>query len=386
LILSEEHMTSLGIGLIGTGFMGKCHALAWHAVKGTFGDVPQPRLEILCDLDAEQAKLRADQFGFARATTNWRDVIADPKVDIISITAPNSDHREMALAALAAGKHVWCEKPMALTLADAEAMAAAAAKAKGRTLLGYNYAQNPAIGHAKRLIEGGEIGRVLHFRGKVDEDYMADGDLPWSWRCRLETAGLGVLGDIMCHLVSIALHLVGPIESVSADIDTAYKRRPVPNELNASFGKMGDVENEDIAQAVVRFKSGFTGVLAASRVAWGRKNHLAWEVHGSRGNLICDQERMNELQLFTAEGAEGTRGFRTILTGPLHPPYDRFCPAPGHGLGFNDLKVMEAAHFLRVITAGETPLIDFARGLYIERVIHGIAESAKSRSWVMIPG
>lgn len=376
-------MTSFGIGLIGTGFMGKCHALAWNAVKATFGDVPQPRLVILCDLDPEKATAHAAQFGFARATTNWRDVIADPAVDIVSITSPNSEHREMALAALAAGKHVWCEKPMALTLADAEAMAAAAASAPGRTLLGYNYAQNPAIGHAKRLIEAGDLGRVLHFRGSVDEDYMADGDLPWSWRCRLETAGLGVLGDIMCHLVSIAIHLVGPVESVSADFDIAHKHRPVPG---APAGTMGDVENEDIAHALVRFKAGFTGVLAASRVAWGRKNHLAWEVHGSRGNLICDQERMNELQLFTADGPEATRGFRTILTGPMHAPYDRFCPAPGHGLGFNDLKVMEAAHFLRVITAGETPLIDFARGLHIERVIHGIAQSAATRNWVMIAG
>lgn len=374
-------MSEIGIGLIGTGFMGKCHALAWNAVRPTFGDVPRPALKILCDLDAENAQAKASQFGFHRWTTNWREVIDDPEVQIVSITSPNAEHREMALATLAAGKHVWCEKPMALTLEDAEAMANAAMLAPGKTLLGYNYAQNPAIGHARRLIEAGEIGRVLHLRGVVDEDYMADGDIPWSWRCRAASAGLGVLGDIMCHLVSIAITLAGPIDEVCADMDIAYRQRPVPG---GKPGEMGDVENEDIAQALVRFKAGFSGVLTSSRVAWGRKNHLMWEVHGSRGHLACDQERMNELRFFTAEGAEATRGFRTILTGPLHPPYDRFCPAPGHGLGFNDLKVMEAAHFLRVISGTEAPLVDFARGLHIERVIHTIARSAREREWCAV--
>ncbi|WP_374368412.1 Gfo/Idh/MocA family protein [Dongia sp.] len=374
-------MSEIGIGLIGTGFMGKCHAMAWNAVLPTFGDVPKPVLNILCDLDAENAKAKAAQFGFQRWTTHWREVIDDPKVQVVSITSPNAEHREMALAALAAGKHVWCEKPMALTLDDAEAMANAAMLAPGKTLLGYNYAQNPAIGHARQLIEAGEIGRILHMRGVVDEDYMADGDIPWSWRCRAASAGLGVLGDIMCHLVSIAVTLAGPIAEVCADIDIAYRQRPVSG---GKPGEMGAVENEDIAQALVRFEAGFTGVLSSSRVAWGRKNHLMWEVHGSGGHLACDQERMNELQFFKAEGLEETRGFRTILTGPLHAPYDRFCPAPGHGLGFNDLKVIEAAHFLRVIQGAEAPLVDFARGLHIERVIHGIARSARKRTWCRI--
>lgn len=371
-------MDTIGIGLIGTGFMGKCHALAFNAVKATMGDVPRPRLAVLCDVDAAHAAQKAGEFGFARHSTDWRAVIADPDVDLVSITTPNGQHREMAVAALEAGKHVYCEKPMALTLADAEAMAAAARTARGRTRLGYNYTVNPAIQHARRLLREGAIGRLLHVRGQVDEDYMADADLPWSWRCRIAEAGLGTLGDITCHLVSLVHVLAGRIASLSADIAIAYPERPMKDRP----GETGTVENEDIAQAIVRLESGVTGVLASSRAAHGRKSLIRIELHGTRGMLAFDQERMNELQLYMAEGDPATRGFRTILTGPLHPPYGQFCPAPGHQLGFNDLKVIEAAEFLRAIASHEPNAFDFAEGLAVERVIHGFVRSAQERRWV----
>ncbi|MDJ1158653.1 Gfo/Idh/MocA family oxidoreductase [Chelatococcus sp. SYSU_G07232] len=371
-------MDSIGIGLIGTGFMGKCHALAFNAVKATMGDVPRPRLTVLCDVDAAHTAQKASDFGFARHTTDWRAVIADPEVDLVSITTPNAQHREMAIAALEAGKHVYCEKPMALTLADAEAMAAAARKARGRTRLGYNYTVNPAIQHARRLVHEGAIGRLLHVRGQVDEDYMADPDLPWSWRCRAADAGLGTLGDITCHLVSLLHGLVGRITSLSADIAVAYPQRPMKDEP----GKFGTVENEDIAQALVRFENGVTGVLSSSRAAHGRKSLIRIELHGSHGMITFDQERMNELELYVAEGDAATRGFRTILTGPAHPPYGQFCPAPGHQLGFNELKVIEAAEFLRAIAAHTPIAFDFEEGLAVERVIHGFVRSAEERRWV----
>ena len=170
-------MTSLGIGLIGTGFMGKCHALAYGSVKAVFGDVPATRLEVLCDVPAEKAEAFADQFGFARATSDWKDLIADPKVDIVCITTPNKVHKEMALAALEAGKHVHLEKPMALSLEDARQMLAVAERTGAKTIVGYNYLHNPAISHARKLIADGAIGRIVHFRGMVDEDYQADPDL-----------------------------------------------------------------------------------------------------------------------------------------------------------------------------------------------------------------
>lgn len=373
-------MTGPGFGLIGTGFMGKCHALAYAAVAATFEGLPRPRLVSVCDVDAARAEACARAWGFGRPATDWRSVVADPAVDIVSITTPNAVHAEMAIAALQAGKHVHCEKPMALTLADAERMAAAAAAAPGRTRLGYNYTANPALAHAARLVADGTLGRIVHARALYDEDYMADPELPWSWRCRRSEAGLGALGDIGCHAVSILTMLVGPIAAVVADIGAAHATRPIPGRP----GEAGAVDNEDVASALLRFASGTSGVLTTSRAAHGTKNAIRIELHGTRGTLRFDQERMNELQLFLAEGEPATRGFRTILTGPLHAPYDRFCPAPGHGLGFNDLKVIEVAEFLEAIAGRRPAAFDFAAGLAIERVVHGIARSAEEGGWVTV--
>jgi predicted dehydrogenase len=366
-------MGEIGVGLIGTGFMGKCHALAFRAAPAVFGDLPTVRLETLCDTPADRARAMAEQFGFARATDDWCALVADPAVDLVSITAPNGLHREMALAALAAGKHVWCEKPMALTLDDARAMRDAAQAAGARTLLGYNYCRNPALEHARQLIEGGAIGRVAQFRGVVDEDYLADADAPWSWRCLRAEGGLGALGDIGVHLIAAALMLMGPVESLTAETQTIHAARPRPG-----GGGMGPVENEDAALALLRFRSGARGSLAISRSAWGRKNRIGIEVQGDRGTLVFEQERMNELRLYRAGEDLATSGFRTILTGPAHEPYGAFCPAPGHGMGFNDLKVIEATALLRSLSGGPAPWPDFAAGFEIERIAHGIVEAATS--------
>lgn len=365
-------MTEIGVGLIGTGFMGKAHALAYGAVKAVMGDVPAVRRVVLADTPAEKAADFAEQFGFARATGDWRAVVADPEVQVVSITTPNGMHRDMALAALAAGKHVWCEKPMALTLADAREMAAAAKASGKKTRLGYNYTANPAFTHACRLVAAGEIGRVVHVRGWVDEDYQADPDLPWSWRAKLADAGLGALGDIGCHLVSLLTGLAGPLESVVGEIETIHKTRPL-----ADGSGRGVVENEDAASALLTFASGVKGVMTASRSAWGRKSRLGFEVHGTEGMVVFDQERMNELMLFRNRGEKATQGFVTILTAPEHPPYGAFCPAPGHQLGFNDLKVIELAGFLRAIRDDSRPALDFEAGLEIEKAIHAVALSAR---------
>jgi len=374
-------MNRIGVALIGTGFMGKCHAMAYGAGKAVFGDVPHVSRVTLCDMDEAHTKKCADEFGFARHTTDWKSLLADPEVQLISITSPNGLHREMAVAALEAGKHVWCEKPMALTLADAEAMTAAAAKARGQaTALGYGYLRNPALQQARKLIEAGAIGEVFDFRGSVDEDYMADPALPWSWRLTAKDAGLGTLGDLTVHLVSLAQELMGNITSLSAMVDVVHGERPLP----AQPGKTARVENDDIAHALVRFSSGARGVLSSSRIAHGRKNGLRIEVHGSKGMLWLDNERMNELNLYVAEGDPATRGFRRILSGPLHPAYGKLCPAPGHGLGFNELKVIELAELLYAIEGKPSQSVDFKKGLEIEKVIHGFARSAKDGAWVTI--
>lgn len=362
-------MDGYGIGLIGTGFIGKAHALAWRQARAVMGDLPPVRLELLCDLPGDRARAMADQFGFARATEDWRALVSDPRVDIVSIATPNALHRPIAEAALAAGKHVWCEKPMALSLEDAEAMAAAAARAGRVTLLGYNYLRNPAIRHAERLVAAGRIGRPVHFRGWVDEDYQADPDLPWTWRARLAEAGLGALGDLGCHLVALMLRLMGPVESLIADTQVIHPTRPLPG------GGRAAVENEDTATAILRFASGAQGSISTSRSAWGRKNRLDFELHGTQGMIAFAQERMNELELYVNEGPAAEAGFRRILTGPAHPPFGSFVPAPGHQLGFIDLKTIEAADLLRALAGGPPAWPDFAEGLGIERIIHAIARS-----------
>ena len=368
---------ALGIGVIGTGFMGKTHALAWRNVKavlgGVNGAVETPELRLLCETPLARAEAMADQFGFVRATDDWQALVHDPAIDVVSITTPNGLHHPMAMAAIAAGKHVWCEKPMALTLAQAEEMAAAA-RAKGvTTMLGYNYISNPAFTHAQRLAQSGAIGRLVQFRGWVDEDYQADPDLPWSWRAKLEDAGLGALGDIGTHLVSMAHGLMGPVASLIADMQTIHETRPLPD----GTGR-GVVENEDAASVILRFANGAQGSMVISRAAWGRKSRLGFELHGTKGMIVFDQERMNELQLYQNQGPKAEQGFKTILTGPAHEPYGEFCPAPGHQLGFNDLKVIECARLLRGIAGLEQAQPDFEAGLKIERVIHAIAASARA--------
>ncbi|OCX62235.1 myo-inositol 2-dehydrogenase [Thioclava sp. SK-1] len=354
----------LGIGLIGTGFMGKCHAMAWRNMATVFGGA-HPRLELLCDMPLTRAQAFADQFGFARASDDWQAVVSDESVDVVSITAPNGMHRPMAEAALRAGKHVWLEKPMALTMEDAQAMADLAGRHPGQiTMLGYNYLRNPAFQAACAMIAAGEIGELLAFRGVYDEDYSADPDMPWSWRMTHKDGGLGALGDLGCHLVASMIALMGPVAEVTAMTQIAVPMRPSDDGPRA-------VENEDSALALIRFANGAQGSFATSRVARGRKCRMQWEVHGTRGTLVFDQEAMNELWLHRA----GEAGFTRHVTGPDQPDFAAFCPAPGHGFGFNEQKVIEARDLCQAIAGGPQRGPNFADGVKIEQVIHAMAAS-----------
>lgn len=372
-------MKPLGVGLIGTGYMGKCHALAWNAVAPTFGDVPRPRLVHLGEVNAAVAAHKAAEFGFAKSSGDWRDVVADPEVDIVSITTPNQFHAEMAIAALEAGKHVWCEKPMATSEADAAAMLAAARTSPGVTALGYNYIQNPAIRHLKSLLDDGAIGTVNHVRFEMDEDFMADASEPFGWKSN-SSSGYGALDDFGVHPLSLLTFLIGRVGSVMADLAKPYPTRPVVG------GPARPVDTADIANILFRMeKSHISGSMLLNRSAWGRKGRIAIQIYGSDGSILFDQERLNELQLFQARGPAAEQGFRTILTGTVHPPYDAFIPAPGHSLGFNDLKVIEAHEILHAIAGEPAQLIDFATGFGIERTVHAMAKSHATRSWVDIP-
>ena len=368
-------MAPLGVGLIGTGYMGKCHALAWNSVAPVFGDVEPPRLAVLAEVSQELAERKAAELGFARATGDWRSLVADPAVDVVSITAPNEFHPAMAIAALEAGKHVWCEKPMAIVLADAERMSAAARVSGRVAVLGYNYIQNPVIGLIRRVLAEGRIGPVNHVRVEMDEDYMADPEARFTWKSEARS-GHGALDDFGVHPLSLILVLLGTVRRVCGQMAKPYRDRPV-----AGGGRRA-VETSDIASALLELDNGATGIVALNRCAWGRKGRIAVQIFGSKGTIAYDQERMNEVQLYTTDLPPETQGFRTILSAPHHPPYDRFIPAPGHGLGFNDLKIIECRALIGRIRGEATLAIDFEDGVRIERTVDAIARSARTGTWV----
>lgn len=367
--------SSIGIGLIGTGYMGKCHALAWNGVKAVFGDGPRPNLVHLAEVAGDIARQKADEFGFAKATGDWRDLIADPEVDVVSITTPNAFHAEMAIAALEAGKHVWCEKPMAVSLADAERMAAAA-RASGRVaILGYNYIQNPLVRQIGTILVDGTIGTVNHVRLEMDEDFMADPEALFYWKSEA-SSGHGALDDFGVHPLSLLQVLFGRPTRVLAQLSKPYADRPTAD------GTRRAVETFDIASVLLDLGNGISGVMALDRSAWGRKGRIALQIFGSKGTIVFDQERMNELQLYVSTGKSTEQGFRTILSAPQHAPYDRFIPAPGHGLGFNDLKIIECHELLTRIAGEPARVIDFDTGLGIERTVHAMAQSHREQRWI----
>ncbi|MFB9948299.1 Gfo/Idh/MocA family protein [Rhizobium puerariae] len=370
-------MKGLGVGLIGTGYMGKCHALAWNNVASVFGDVARPRLVTLAEVNAGLAAEKARELGFSRSTGNWRDLLNDPEIDVVSVTTPNAFHPEMAIAALEAGKHVWCEKPMAPHFQDAVGMRDAARRAGRVSAMGYNYIQNPVIRHIRRLLDEGAIGTANHVRAEMDEDFMADPAAPFYWKSEA-SSGYGALDDFAVHPLSLLFALFGHVESVVTDMVKPYATRPLKE------GGARQVENHDIASTLFKLQGGISAVLMANRSAWGRKGRIALQIFGSRGSILYDQERMNEFQLYLADGRAEEQGFRTVLTAPHHRPYDRFVPAPGHGLGFNDLKTIECRELIAAIGGEKAHLIDFEDGLRMERSVHAMARAFNERRWVSV--
>jgi predicted dehydrogenase len=366
-------MAEIGVGIIGTGFMGECHALAFTAVAPVFQPSLRPRLQMVADVNATAAERARERFGFARASTDWRELVADPSIEIVSITAPNILHKEMALAAIAAGKHVYCEKPLAASAAEAAEMADAAEAAGMVTQVGFNYLKNPMLALARSLIASGALGEVRTFRAVHAEDYLADAATAWSWR--LDPAGGGgAMADLGSHVVATARYLLGPITAVLGEVATVIGARP--------HGQGGEatraVEVEDVARAFVRFACGATGTIEASWIATGRKMQHDFEVYGSEGALVFTQERLNELRFYDTRGASGRRGFTTILAGPEHEPYGAFCVAPGHQLGFNELKAIEIRDLVTAIAGGPAVGPDFREGFEVQRVVEAVYRSARA--------
>lgn len=366
----------LKIGLIGTGFMGKAHVFGFAAAARVFELPCEIVLHMVADRTEELAAEAARRLGFARSSGDWRALVEDPEIDVVDITAPNAFHKEMALAAIATGKHVYCEKPLAPLAAEAREMAEAAEAAGVKTQVGFNYLCNPLFALARDLIESGELGEIRSFRGVHAEDYMRDAETPFSFRH--DPAGGGVLADLGSHALATAEFLLGPIERVMGDCVTAIESRP------DGTGGRRRVEVDDVARAFLRFANGASGSIEASWIATGRKMQHDFEIHGSKGALVFTQERFNELHFYSTADPAGRQGFRRIEAGPDHDPYGLFCVAPGHQLGFNDLKTIEVARYVGAIAGRRAEPFNFRAGLRVQELVEAIRRSASEARWMRI--
>lgn len=366
-------MAKIGIGIVGGGYMGKAHAVAMSAVAAVFDTALRPTLEVICTTTAEGAANKARQFGFARSTADWCALLDDPAVEAVVIASPQETHREIALAALARGKHVFCEKPLGMGLQDSRDMVAAAAKSGCANMTGFNYIRTPASQLARQIVASGEIGEITYFRGEHTEDFLADPNLPASWRT--QGRANGNMGDLSPHIINATLALAGPISSLIADIETVHATRPSPQGPVA-------VTNDDHAEIMCRFASGALGSLYISRIATGRKMGYAYEIFGTKGALRFDQEDQNALWLYTDDAKPDRQGFAKILTGPLHPDYEPFCLGPGHGTGYQDQIIIEAKDFLYAIAMRQPVWPTFRDGMLVNQVIEAAWKSHEERRWI----
>ena len=369
-------MTEIGIGLVGGGYMGKAHAVALSAVGAVFDTALRPRLEMIAATSAESAERYRTAYGFARATADWRDLVADPKVQAVVIASPQSTHRAIAEAAFAAGKPVFCEKPLGASLEDAQAMVAAAEASGQPNMIGFNYVRTPATQLVRQLLAEGAIGQITWFRGEHTEDFLADPMMPANWRT--EGRATGCMGDLAPHPVNCMLALMGPVAELSARIETVHATRPGPTGPVA-------VTNDDHAQIMLRFAGGAMGHLYISRTATGRKMGYAYEIHGTKGGIRFDQEDQNSVWLYRAEGPEATRGYTRILTGPAHPDFGAFCQGPGHGTGYQDQIIIEARDFLAAIHQGQPVWPTFRDGLAVSQIIDTAFQAAQDGQWHAVP-
>src|SRR5216683_1036100 len=346
-------MRNIGVGVIGTGFMGKAHSFAYRAVAGIFPGSLRPVLQSVADINGEAAEQAAKQFGFHRWRTDWRALVEDPDIEVVSITTPNADAaKDMMDAAEAAGVV---------------------------TQVGYNYIKNPMLKLARSMVAAGELGEITAFRGIHAEDYMADPETPYNWRVDA-SGGAGAIADIGSHIIGMARFLLGPISHIDADLETVVKSRPI----TAGSSERRTVEVDDIARLTVRFERGCKGTIEANWVATGRKMQLGFELTGAKGSLFYTQERLNELLHYRTKGDPRHSGYARIEAGPAHHPYGLFCVAPGHQLGFNDLKTIEVAEFLEAIAGGERRGPDFREAWEIQKIIDTAVRSSKLGTWQAI--
>ncbi|GAA1964467.1 Gfo/Idh/MocA family oxidoreductase [Nocardioides panacihumi] len=387
---------TLGIAMIGHAFMGAAHSQAWRSAARFFDLPAEPVMQVVAGRDAARAAEAAARLGWRESTDDWRTVLHRDDIDIVDICTPGDSHAEIAIAALAAGKHVLCEKPLANSVAEAEQMTAAAESAYGqgaRAMVGFTYRRVPAVALARKLVDEGRIGQIRHVRAQYLQDWIADPDAPFSWRLDKARAGSGALGDIGAHIIDLTQHITGSrIEEVSGRLETFVKERPVAA-ADGSGGLGGGaagserrhVTVDDAASFLAGFAGGAMGVFEATRFATGRKNAIRIEVNGSDGSIAFDFEDMNVLEFYDAGEPSQTAGFRRILvTEPEHPYVGAWWPA-GHGLGYEHGFTHQVVDLVTAIGAGEQPRPSFADGLQVQRVLDAVEHSSQTRSWQSVP-
>ncbi|MBV7672245.1 MULTISPECIES: Gfo/Idh/MocA family protein [Streptomyces] len=380
----------IGVGMVGYAFMGAAHSQGWRTAGHVFDLPVRPALAAICGRDRTAVEAAAARHGWAAAETDWRALIARDDVDLVDICTPGDSHAEIAVAALEAGKHVLCEKPLANTVAEAEAMAAAAERAAARgqvAIAGFNYRKVPALTYARSLIAEGRLGALRHVRATYLQDWLVDPLSPLTWRLKREHAGSGALGDLGAHIVDLAQYLAGePLVGVSAVSETFVRQRPVlagpaTGLSGASDGAArGAVTVDDAVLFTGRLASGALASFEATRMAAGRKNALRLEINGQLGSIAFDLERLNELSFHDHTEPATSAGFRRILvTEPEHPYLEAWWP-PGHGLGYEHTFVHQARDVVRTISEGRAPVPSFADGLQVQRVLAAVEESAAKNS------
>ena len=371
--------------------MGKAHSNAWLQAS-RFCDIPvQPVLKVACSRHRDSAQAFADQWGWQEVETDWRQVVSRADVDVVDVCLPPHLHAEVAIEAARNGKHVFCEKPMSLNAEQAQAMLEAAETHKVVHFLNHNYRRLPAIALAKQLISDGRLGRIYHWRSTYQQDWILDPAFPLTWHLRKELAGSGVHADLNSHCIDLARYLIGDITDVQCLQETFIKERPLPDEqASGTFSgavngtETGTVTVDDCSLMQVRFENGAVGSFEASRFAYGRKNHLVFEIYGSEGSLVFDLERLNEIQLCDKSSGADLCGFRTILaTEDTHPYADQWWP-PGHGIGYEHSHTQSVADFIRAVHGGTEIAPSFADGLRESLVLDAAIASARSGERVQI--
>ncbi len=381
---------TLRVGMIGYNFMGKAHSNAWRQVNRFFELPAQVELNTICGRNSKAVEKAARTFGWARSATDWRAVVEDPNLDIIDITTPNDTHAQIAIAAAEAGKAVLCEKPLGMDVPECEKMVAAVKRHKVVNMVCHNYRRIPAIAHARKLIAEGALGdRLYHYRARYAQDWIADPNFPLVWRLKKEIAGSGAHGDIDAHIIDLGRYLIGELTEVCGLMETFIKERPVLEAASAGLGakagrSMGQVTVDDVVSWIGRFKNGAIANLEATRFAYGRKNHIALEINGSKGSLVFDFEDMNRLKFYSAEDPADRQGFRDILITDASHPYLKAWWPGGHIIGYEHTFVNTFADFVTAVVNGKSVQPTFEDGLQNEKVLTAIEASARKREWVKV--